>query len=78
MEDFSEEIFTIKNTIQEYNRENLVGTFFEDEIVRYDLPEFYEIDVIKIKGRGKKKENLNYQIQIIISDQVLWSNIWGN
>ena len=44
----------------------------------YDLPEFYEIDVIKIKGRGKKKENLNYQIQIIISDQVLWSNIWGN
>ena len=68
MEDFSEEIFTISKVLtnlpvpryqlKEYSGEELVGSFFEDEIVRYDPPEFYEIDIIKTRGKGKKKEYL--------------------
>ena len=30
--------------------------FFEDELVRYDPPEFYQIEIIKTRGKGKKKE----------------------
>ena len=33
-------------------------SFFEDELVKYNPPEFYEIDVIKTRGKGKKKEYL--------------------
>ena len=66
MEDFTEEIFTISNVltnlpvpryrIKEYNGDVVVGSFFEDELVRYDPPEFYQIEVIKTRGKGKKKE----------------------
>ncbi len=68
MEDFTTEIFTIvevlinlpvpRYKIKEYNGDEVVGSFFEDELVRYDPPEFYEIDVIKTRGKGKRKEYL--------------------
>ena len=66
MEDFTEEIFTISNVLtnlpvpryqlKEYNGDVVVGSFFEDELVRYDPPEFYQIEIIKTRGKGKKKE----------------------
>lgn len=65
-EDFTDEIFTVtkvlKNLpvprykIKEYNGEDIIGSFFQDELVRYNPPEFYEIDVLKSRGNGKKKE----------------------
>ena len=68
MEDFSEEIFTISKVLtnlpvpryrlKEYNGDEVVGSFFQDELVRYEPPEFYEIDVIKTRGKGKKKQYL--------------------
>ena len=68
MEDFTEEIFTISNVLtnlpvpryqlKEYNGDVVVGSFFEDELVRYDTPEFYQIEIIKTRGKGKKKEYL--------------------
>ena len=68
MEDFKTQIFRITKVlinllvqrykIKEYNGDEVVGSFFEDELVRYDPPEFYEIDVIKTRGKGKKKEYL--------------------
>ena len=68
MEDFTTEIFTITEVLnnlpvpryklKEYNGDEVVGSFFEDELVRYKPPEFYEIDVIKTRGKGKKKEYL--------------------
>ena len=68
MEDFSEEIFTISKVLtnlpvpryrlKEYNGDEVVGSFFQDELVRYDPPEFYEIDVIQTRGKGKKKQYL--------------------
>ena len=44
--------------IKEYNGDEVVGSFFGEEIVKQDLPDFYEMDFIKTKGKGKKKENL--------------------
>ena len=68
MEDFTSEIFTINKVLNnlpvpryklnEYNGDEVVGSFFEDELVKYNPPEFYEIDVIKTRGKGKKKEYL--------------------
>ena len=68
MEDFTTEIFTINKVLNnlpvpryklnEYNGDEVVGSFFEDELVKYNPPEFYEIDVIKTKGKGKKKQYL--------------------
>ena len=68
MEDFTTEIFTITQVLnnlpvpryklKEYNADEVVCSFFEDELVRYDHPEYCEIDVIVTKGKGKKKDNL--------------------
>ena len=65
-EDFTEEIFTITKVltnlpvprwkIKEYNESDIIGSFFKDELVHYNPPEFFEIDVLHTKGRGKKKE----------------------
>ena len=65
-EDFTDEIFTVtkvlKNLpvprykIKEYNGEDIIGSFFQDELVRYNPPEFYEIDILNSRGKGKKKE----------------------
>ena len=67
-EDFTEEIFTITKVlrnlpvprykIKEYNGNDVIGSFFQDELVHYNPPEFYEIDVIRTRGKGKKKEYL--------------------
>ena len=32
--------------------------FFQDELVHYNPPEFYEIDILDTRGKGKKKEYL--------------------
>ena len=65
-EDFTEEIFTItkvlKNLpvprykIREYNGNEITGSFFQDELVHFNPPEFYEIDILDSKGRGKNKQ----------------------
>ena len=65
-EDFTDEIFTItkvlKNLpvprykIREYNGNEITGSFFQDELVHYNPPEFYEIDILDSKGRGKNKQ----------------------
>ena len=40
----------------------LIVSFFEDELLRYDTLEFYQIDVIKTRGKGKNKQYLvHYQ-----------------
>ena len=67
-EDFTEEIFTItkvmKNLpvprykIREYNGDDVIGSFFQDELVHYNPPEFYEIDILDTRGKGKRKEYL--------------------
>ena len=44
--------------LKEFNGDELVGSFFEDELVRYEAPDFYQIDIIKTRGKGKKKEYL--------------------
>ena len=38
--------------------DTIIGSFFEDELVRYTPPEVFEIDVISERGRGRKKEYL--------------------
>ena len=68
MEDFTKEFFTISKVLKnlpiptyklkEFNGDELVGSFFEDELVRYKTPVFYQIDIIKTRGKGKKKEYL--------------------
>ena len=35
-----------------------IGSFFQDELVHYNPPEFYEIDILDTRGKGKKKEYL--------------------
>ena len=36
----------------------LLVVFFQDELIHYNPPEFYEIDVLDTRGKGKKKEHL--------------------
>ena len=36
----------------------LLGVFFQDELVLYNPPEFFEIDILKTRGKGKYKEFL--------------------
>ena len=67
-EDFTEEIFTITKVlrnlpvprykIKEYSGNDVIGSFFQDELIHYNPPEFYEIDVLDTRGMGKKKEYL--------------------
>ena len=67
-EDFTEEIFTITKVlrnlpvprykIKEYSGNDVIGSFFQDELIHYNPPEFYEIDVLDTRGKGKKKEHL--------------------
>ena len=68
MEDFTIETFTIAEVLsnlpvpryklKEANGDVVVGSFFQDELVQYNPSEFYEIDVLKTRGKGKKKEFL--------------------
>ena len=67
-EDFTEEIFTITKVlrnlpvprfkIKEYSGNDVIRNFFQDELIHYNPPEFYEIDVLDTRGMGKKKEYL--------------------
>ena len=67
-EDFTEEIFTVTKVlrnlpvprykIKEYNGNDIIGSFFQDELIHYNPPEYYEIDVVDSRGKGKKKEYL--------------------
>ena len=69
MEDFSREYFTIievlsnlpvpRYKLSDINGENIIGSFFEDEIIRYNVQpnQYYDIEkVIKERGKGSNKE----------------------
>jgi hypothetical protein len=67
-EDFTTETFIITKVLtnlpvpryklKEANGDEVVGSFFQDELVLYNPPEFFEIDVLKTRGKGKNKEFL--------------------
>ena len=44
--------------LQEYNGEDIIGSFFEDELVKFKSSEFYNIEILKSRGKGKKIEFL--------------------
>ena len=68
MEDFTEEVFTVSHVdtnlsvpryrLKEYNGTDIVGSFFQNELVHYQPDDFYKIDILDERGRGKKKEVL--------------------
>ena len=68
MEDFSEEVFTISNVdktlpvprykLKEFNGDNIIGSFFQNELVLFNPSDFFKIDIIDERGRGKKKQVL--------------------
>ena len=55
MRDFTIENFTITKVLEnlpvpryklnEYNVDDIVGSFFEEELVKYKPPEFYDIEI---------------------------------
>ena len=67
-EDFTTETFIITKVLtnlpvvryklKEVNGDEIVGSFFQDELVLYNPPEFFEIDILKTRGKGKLKEFL--------------------
>lgn len=73
MEDFTREHFIISKVLnnlpvpryklKDYNGEEIVGSFFENELVQYNPSEFYESQVIK--KRKNKKNGLEYLIHYI-------------
>ena len=68
MEDFSEEVFTISNVdktlpvprykLKEFNGDNIIGSFFQNELVLFNPSDFFKIDIIDERGRGKNKQVL--------------------
>ena len=72
MRDFTIENFTITKVLEnlpvpryklrEYNGDEIVGSFFEDELVRFQPPEYYNIEILKTRGKGKRKEYLVHYI----------------
>ena len=68
MEDFTEEVFTVSHVdtnlpvpryrLKEYDGKDIVGSFFQNELVHYQPEDFYKIDILDERGRGKKKEVL--------------------
>ena len=73
MEDFSKEHFIITKVLtnlpvpryklKDYNDEDIIGSFFEDELIRYDPGEFYDIKVIE--KRRTKTRGLEYLVNYI-------------
>ena len=73
MEDFTREHFIITKVLtnlpvpryklKDYNNENIVGSFFEDELVHFNPSEFYESEIIK--KRKTKKRGLEYLVHYI-------------
>ena len=64
MEDFAREFFTISKVyiVKEENDEKIVGTFFEDELVKYIPNDNYQIRVLK---QRKTKNGLEYLVNYI-------------
>ena len=68
MEDFSEEIFTISNIdtnlpvvrykLKEFNGNEIIGSFFQNELIPFIPSDFYKIDILDERGRGKRKQVL--------------------
>ena len=86
-EQFTREHFTISEVktnlpvpryaLKDAGGESVIGNFFEDELVLYKPNEFYDIEVINERKRGKKTEYLVHYIgypssmdQWIMSDQI--------
>ena len=73
MEDFTREHFTISKVLinlpvpryklNDYNGDEIVGSFFEDELVHYNPSEFYESEVVQ--QRKTKKRGLEYLVHYI-------------
>ena len=73
MENFTREHFTITKVLtnlpvpryilKDYNEEEIVGSFFENELVGYKPNEFYESEVIK--RRKTKKGGVEYLVHYI-------------
>jgi hypothetical protein len=51
-------IYKERGTFHRGYNEDFIGSFFQDELIHYNPPEFYEIDVLDTRGKGKKKEHL--------------------
>ena len=51
-------ILRIRYKLKEYNGDEIVGSFFEDELIKFKKPEYYEVEVLKTRGKGKNKEFL--------------------
>ena len=71
-EDFSREHFIITEVLKnlpvpryklkDYLGEHITGSFFEDELVRYNPSEFYDIQVVK---KRKTKKGIEYLVNYI-------------
>ena len=72
MEDFSTEFFYISKVlinlpfpryiIKEYNGDEVVGTFFEDELVKYEPGDMHKVEVLK---QRKSKHGLEYLVHYV-------------
>ena len=72
MEDFSSEFFYISKVlinlpfpryiIKEYNGDEVVGTFFEDELVKYEPGDMHKVEVLK---QRKSKHGLEYLVHYV-------------
>ena len=49
--------------LKDYKEEDIIGSFFEDELVRFNPSEFYESEVIK--KRKTKTRGLEYLVHYI-------------
>ena len=60
------EHFTIikmkKNLLQDSKGEKIIGSFFEQELVRYNPSDKFDIQIIDERKRGRKKEFLVHYI----------------
>ena len=72
MRDFTMENFAISKVLEnlpvpryklkEYNGDDIIGSFFEDELVKFKPPEFSNIEILKTRAKGKKKEYLVHYV----------------
>lgn len=73
MEDFTREHFKINKVLnnlpvpryklKEFNGEDIVGSFFEDELVQFNASEYYDTEVLK--KRKTKKNGLEYFVHYV-------------